>query len=119
MSDDTYAKNTVICESRQHILISDFVRYGRKIAGLTSSSKDEVLEAARSWAAAMDEDGPILASSVQKQAEKPPASKGDTHRSRTSATDLSTPFELVNQLSGQPPLRIFVAGDRSKVGKSR
>jgi hypothetical protein len=79
------------------------------VRGLTEPDPSKALEACRSFAVSMDDDGDNAAADGGGAA---PAPGGDGNGAKTR-------LPLVDRIERGRPLLLFVAGDRSKVGKSR
>ncbi len=86
---------------------------GHRVRVLTAPDPTKALEACRSFAVSMDEeeDG---ADATDSAAEAAAAAGGGNGNGGTTQR-----LPLVDRIERGKPLLLFVAGDRSKVGKSR
>jgi len=85
---------------------------GHRVRVLTAPDPTKALEACRSFAVSMDEeeDG---ADATDSAAEAAAAGGGNGNGGKTQR------LPLLDRIERGKPLLLFVAGDRSKVGKSR
>lgn len=84
-------------------------RIGRRFAGETLTEVEDALEACRHFATSMDEDY-----NDEEAASLPPPSAPKVKPSVEQKK-----FYVVDCITPGKPLLLFIAGDRSKVGKSR